>query len=211
MVPLDALHVVQNGLPADLQRVTPADCLPGCQVVMAAGRLVGGKGFEHVLQALARLQQGHQDLRCVIAGEGALRRRLTSLAAKLGVAENVHFIGRLERGDLLRMMARADMFALPSAPEGFGLVHLEAMAQGTPVIGCLDQGPADFIEHGVSGYLVPYGDVTALTEVIASVLAEPDRARCVGEAGRRTAAEFTCGRNARRVLDIYAQAVAGAR
>ncbi len=64
------------------------------------------------------------------------------------------------------MMARADVFALPSAPEGFGLVHLEAMTQGTPVIGCLDQGPADFIEDGVSGHLVPYGDVEALTRAL---------------------------------------------
>lgn len=209
-VPLDAVHVVQNGLPADLEQVTPADYLPERRVVMAAGRLVEGKGFEHVLQALARLQQEHDDLRCVIAGEGALRRRLTSLAAKLGVADAARFVGRLEHGDLLRMMARADVFALPSAPEGFGLVHLEAMAQGTPVIGCLDQGPADFIEDGVSGYLVRYGDVTALTEVIATVLADPDHARSVGEAGRRAAEGLTWGRNARRMLDIYAQAVAGA-
>jgi glycosyltransferase involved in cell wall biosynthesis len=109
----------------------------------------------------------------------------------------------------LAMMSRADVFALPSAPEGFGLVHLEAMTQGTPVIACLDQGPADFIEDGVSGYLVPYGDVIALTGVLSSALADPAAATVVGEAGRLVAASFTWETNARRMLDIYAEVVAG--
>jgi len=121
----------------------------------------------------------------------------------------VHFVGRLEHGRLLAMMARADVFALPSAPEGFGLVHLEAMTQGTPVIACLDQGPADFIEDGVSGYLVPFGDVDALTGVLWAALADPSAAAMVGAAGRSVAASFTWERNARRMLDIYAEVVAG--
>jgi teichuronic acid biosynthesis glycosyltransferase TuaC len=210
-IPLAAVHVVQNGLPADLERATPSDYLPGCRVVMAAGRLVEGKGFEHVLEALARLRPDHEDLRCVIAGEGALRRRLVALAERLDVTESTRFVGRLEHGDLLRMMARADVFAVPSAPEGFGLVHLEAMAQGTPVIGCLEQGPADFIADGVSGYLVRYGDVDALSRAVATLLADSSHARSVGEAGRRVAEVLTWERNALHMLDIYAQAVAGAR
>jgi glycosyltransferase involved in cell wall biosynthesis len=162
-----------------------------------------------VLRALARLQGAHDDLHCAIAGEGALRRRLITLTADLGLDERVHFVGQLEPGDLLAMMARADVFAQPSAPEGFGLVHLEAMTQGTPVIACLDQGPADFIADGVSGFLVPYGDVDALTAVLSTVLADPVAATAVGEAGRSVAASFTWERNARCMLDIYAEAVAG--
>jgi len=210
-VPLDAVHVVQNGVPTDLHGVPAADYLPGHRVVLAAGRLVAGKGFEHVLEALARLADGRDDLRAVVAGEGALRRRLEALAAELGLADRVALPGRLEHEDLLAMMARADVFALPSAPEGFGLVHLEAMTQGTPVIGCLDQGPADFIEDGVSGHLVPYGDVAALTGALAATLDDPERARAVGEAGRRVAETFTWERNARRMLELYEQCVSAAR
>jgi glycosyltransferase involved in cell wall biosynthesis len=206
-VPLDAVHVVQNGVPADLHGVPPTDYLPGHRVVLAAGRLVAGKGLEHVLEALARLADDRDDLRSVIAGEGALRRRLEGRAAELGVADRVAFPGRLEHEDLLAMMARADVFALPSAPEGFGLVHLEAMTQGTPVVGCLDQGPADFIEDGVSGDLVPYGDVAALTRALAADLDDPERARVVGEAGRKVAETFTWERNARRMLELYEQCV----
>ena len=207
-VPLDTVHVVQNGGPADLPPAEPADYLPGRRLVLCAGRLVPGKGFEQVLQALARLRRDHDDLHCVVAGEGALRRRLTALSAELGLDERVHFVGNLEPDHLLTMMARAEVFALPSAPEGFGLVHLEAMTQGTPVIACLEQGPADFIEDGVSGYLVPYGDVGALTEALSTALADPAAARVVGEAGRSVAASFTWDRNACRMLDIYAEVVA---
>jgi len=109
------------------------------------------------------------------------------------------------------MMARADVFALPSAPEGFGLVHLEAMTQGTPVVGCLDQGPADFIEDGVSGHLVAYGDVDALAGALAATLDDPERARAAGEAGRRVAATFTWERNARLTLGLYEQCASAAR
>jgi len=206
---LDDVRVVENGGPADIPPAEPADYLPGRRLVLCAGRLVPGKGFEQVLRALARLQGDHDDLHCVIAGEGALCRRLTALTTELRLDARVHFVGHLEQGDLLAMMARADVFALPSAPEGFGLVHLEAMTQGTPVIACLDQGPADFIEDGVSGYLVPYGDVDALTGVLSSALADPAAASVVGEAGRSVAASFTWERNARCMLDIYAEVVAG--
>jgi glycosyltransferase involved in cell wall biosynthesis len=204
-LPLDAVHVVQNGVPVDLHGVSPADYLPGHRVVLAAGRLVAGKGLEHVLEALARLAADREDLRGVIAGEGVLRRRLEGHAAELGLADRVAFPGRLEHENLLAMMARADVFALPSAPEGFGLVHLEAMTQGTPVIGCLDQGPADFIEDGVSGHLVPYGDVDALTRALAAALDDGERACAVGEAGRRVAETFTWERNARHMLELYEQ------
>jgi glycosyltransferase involved in cell wall biosynthesis len=206
-VPLGTVRVVQNGGPADLPPAKPAEYLPGRRLVLCAGRLVPGKGFEQVLQALARLRRAH-DVHCVIAGEGVLRRRLAAITTELGLDERVHFVGRLEHGRLLSMMARADVFALPSAPEGFGLVHLEAMTQGTPVIACLEQGPADFIEDGVSGYLVPYGDVDALTGVLSSALGDPAAATVVGMAGRSVAASFTWERNARRMLDIYAEVVA---
>jgi glycosyltransferase involved in cell wall biosynthesis len=209
-VPGADVHVVHNGVPAGLHRAAPADYLPGRRVVLAAGRLVEGKGFEHVLEALARLRGEHDDVHGVIVGEGVLSRRLAVRAAELGLADRVAFPGRLEHDELLRMMARADVFALPSAPEGFGLVHLEAMTQGTPVIGCLDQGPSDFIEDGVSGHLVAYGDVDALTHAVAGILADPSRARSLGEAGRRVAEGLTWERNARRMLDLYERCAASA-
>jgi glycosyltransferase involved in cell wall biosynthesis len=178
-------------------------------LVLCAGRLIAGKGLEEVVQALARLPRELGEVHCVIAGDGPLRPRLKALAAELGLGARVHLVGWLPYDELLAMMARADVFALPSAPEGFGLVHLEAMTQGTPVVACRDQGPADFIEDGVSGYLVAEGDVDALTRVVTNVLADPERAAEIGAAGRSVATSFTWERNAHRMLDIYAEIVAG--
>lgn len=209
-VPLDNVHVVQNGGPGEGPPAQPADFMPGRPLVLCAGRLIAGKGLEPVVRALARLPGELADVHCVIAGDGPLRRPLETLAAELGLRGRVHFVGWLDHDSLLAMMARAEVFALPSAPEGFGLVHLEAMSQGTPVIACRDQGPADFIEDGVSGRLVGDGDLDALTEALTSLLADPGRAAAIGEAGRTVAASFTWERNARRMRDLYEEVAAGA-
>ena len=210
-VTLATARVVPNGGPTDTSAAVPADFLPGRSVVLSAGRLVPGKGFEHVLEAAARLGDAHGDVVVAIAGDGDQRRRLESLAADLGLGDRTRFLGHLEPHDLMRMMARADVFALPSAPEGFGLVHLEAMTQGTPVIACRDEGPADFLEDGVSGYLVPYGDVAELTKVLSRALDDPAHAASVGEAGRAVSRSFTWKRNAGRMLEIYTQVAGGDR
>jgi len=208
-VPLDNVRVVQNGGPGDAPPAAPADYLPGLPLVLCAGRLIPGKGLEPVIRALSKLPADLGEVHCAIAGDGPLRRSLETLAAELGLKERVHFLGWLDHDRLLAMMARADVFALPSAPEGFGLVHLEAMSQGTPVVACRDQGPADFIEDGVSGLLVADDDLDALTEALRALFADAARAVSVGEAGRVAAASFTWERNARRMRDLYAEVVAG--
>ena len=93
-------------------------------------------------------------------------------------------------------MARADVFALPSWDEAFGLVYTEAMTQGTPVIACRGEGPEDFIDDGVSGYLAPVRDAGALAGIIAEVLDDPAAAAAVGDAGSAAALALTWERNA---------------
>jgi glycosyltransferase involved in cell wall biosynthesis len=205
----EKLHVAENGGPGGTSPADPADPLGGRRFVLLAGRLVPGKGHEDVMRAAARLRAAFPDVHYVIAGEGPLGGRLMTLRAGLGLDDRVHFVGRVEHGRLLQLMSGAALLALPSAPEGFGLVHLEAMTQGTPVIGCLGQGPADYIQPGVSGYLVPPGDLDALTTVLASVLADPVAAAVVGEAGRTVAEGFTWARTARLVNEVYQQVIAG--
>jgi teichuronic acid biosynthesis glycosyltransferase TuaC len=203
-VALANVHIVHNGFTA---AATPG-ATPAARerLVVAAGRLVSGKGLEQVIEALALL--GAPDVRCVIAGDGPLRRSLEALAARLGVSERVRLVGQLPREELLALMASAQVFALPSSPEGFGLVHLEAMAQGTPVIACRDEGPSDFIDDGVSGYLVASGDGRAVADALHGIFADPAGAAVVGEAGRRVAMTFTWERNAQEMLRIYEGAVA---
>ena len=105
-------------------------------------------------------------------------------------------------------MARADLFVLPSWDEAFGLVYTEAMTQGTPVVACRGEGPEDFVDDGVSGYLVPARDAARWRTSLAAALERPGAAAAVGEAGRAAAAALTWERNARRTLAVYEQALA---
>jgi teichuronic acid biosynthesis glycosyltransferase TuaC len=210
VVAAERLHVVLNGTSIDDGAVEPADFLPGVPLVLSVGYLIERKGHASLLDALAQLRAAGTDVALAIVGEGTLRGRLQQQAAQLGLTDRVHFLSQLTHSEVLRLMARADVFALPSWDEAFGLVYTEAMAQGTPVIACRGEGPEDFIRDGENGYLVPPRDAAALAAAIVGVLAEPAGARAVGEAGRRAAGELTWQRNAERQLAIYEQVLAAA-
>jgi len=115
----------------------------------------------------------------------------------------VLLLGWRPHDEVLALMARADAFVLPSAPEGFGLVYAEALAQGAPVVACRDEGPADFVVDGDSGLLVPPGDEAAVAAAVARLLDDRDEAARLTAAGRRVVGELTWRRNATRQLEIY--------
>jgi teichuronic acid biosynthesis glycosyltransferase TuaC len=205
------LRVVLNGTTGLDRAVEPADdYLPGEPLVLTVGYLIERKATSFLIDAVARLRDAGRLAHLAIVGEGRLRATLAAQAATLGVADRVHFLGQLPHERVLALMARAQLFALPSWNEAFGLVYTEAMAQGTPVVACRGEGPQDFIEDGVSGHLVPARDAGALAGVIARVLDDPGAAAAVGEAGRTVARELTWKRNALAVDRVYAQVLDGA-
>jgi glycosyltransferase involved in cell wall biosynthesis len=199
----DRLHVNLNGIVGGGRPAAPADLAPGRRLLLSAGNLIESKGNATVIDALSRLESAYPDLDYAVAGEGALLAALRAQAARLGLAPRVHFLGQLAHDELLALMARADLLVQPSSPEGFGQVYAEAMSQGTPVIACRDEGPADFIRDGVSGWLVAPGDSNALAAVIAAALDDPTATQTVAEAGREAAAALTWAANAQRQLAIY--------
>jgi len=202
VVPAPRLHVVPNGVGAQ-EPASPSTLLPGRRVVLSVGNLYPSKGHATVLGALARLGAPYADATWVVVGDGPERRRLVALARRLGMTERVLLLGWRPHDEVLGLMARADAFVLPSAPEGFGLVYAEAMSQGAPVVACRDEGPADFVLDGTSGLLVPPGDETALAAAIARLLDDREGAARLAAAGRRAVAELTWRRNATRQLAIY--------
>ena len=156
---------------------------------------------------MGRLAAEGRPVHLSIAGEGPLRAALAQRASALGVADRVHFLGQIPHARVLALMARAEVFAMPSWDEAFGLVYTEAMAQGTPVIACRGEGPEDFIKDGVSGYLAGARDAAAVAGIIRRVLDDPSSAVAVGEAGRRVALGLTWERNARLTLAEYEKAL----
>ncbi len=203
----ERLHTVPNGVTVHAQ-VTPSELLPGRPLVLSVGNLYASKGHATVLAALARLGTRRRDIAYVVVGDGPERRRLKAQARALGLTEQVVFLGWRPHDDVLRLMARADTFVLPSAPEGFGLVWAEAMAQGTPVVACRGEGPEDFVTDGVSGLLVPPGDADAVAAAIARLLDDHAFAARLTRAGRTAVAALTWQRNAERQLEIYERVLA---
>jgi len=207
----DKLTVVLNGTTGLGETVEPAaDYLPGEPLVLTVGYLIERKGIRDLIAALGLLRREGRTMHLALAGDGPLRAALEAQAAEEGVADTVHFLGRVPHGRVLSLMARAQLVALPSWDEAFGLVYTEAMAQGTPVLASLGEGPEDFIRNGVSGYLAPVREPAALAGIIAGVLDDPARAATIGEAGRAAALELSWERNARLTRGVYDQVLAAA-
>jgi len=173
---------------------TPSDA----PLLLGLGRLHANKGFDVALAALAKLPRAWLWL----AGEGPERAALTALAARLGVAERVRFLGW--RDDVPALLAAADVFLCPSRHEPLGNVVIEAWARSTPVVAAASQGPRELIEPGVSGLLVPIDDADALAAAAAELLDDPARAAELGRGGHDAwRRDFTEAASVARWLDFF--------
>lgn len=210
VVPPERLHVVLNGTTGIGDQVEAADdYLPGEQLILTVGYLIQRKGHADLIDALALLAGRGLRPHLAVVGEGPLQASLQARAAAAGLAAQVHWLGRQPHRRVLALMKRAQLFALPSWDEAFGLVYTEAMAQGTPALACAGEGPQDFITHGASGYLAPVRAPATLAGIIAEVLEDPAAAARVGATGRQAAAALTWERNAALTLSVYRQALTG--
>jgi glycosyltransferase involved in cell wall biosynthesis len=176
-------------LAAGAQTTPPGD-FPSGRVILTVGRWLATeryKGMDTLITALPRLLTRWPDVHLVLAGTGDDRAWLEDLTEKNGVHRHVHFLTGLSGSELAACYAACEIFALPSRGEGFGLVYLEAMAKGKPVIGGAHGGTPEVIEDGVTGYLVPHGDPIQLATSIEALLADPAHAKEMGARGRQRA------------------------
>jgi glycosyltransferase involved in cell wall biosynthesis len=146
------------------------------------GRLALQKGQRHLIAAMPLLLQRVPRAHAVIAGGGDLEDYLRDLAEEAGVAERVHVLG--PRKDVPALMHAIDVFAMPSIWEGFGLVLLEAMAAGRPIVASRVATIPEVVVDGETGLLVPAGDPQALSDALADLADQPALAQQFGEAGR---------------------------
>jgi glycosyltransferase involved in cell wall biosynthesis len=157
------------------------------RIILTVGRWDSAeryKGADTLIAALPRVLKAAPDTFVVLVGDGDDRPRLEQLARDFGVSEHARFLHGLTLEQLFACYANCDLFALPSRGEGFGLVFLEAMANAKPVIGGAHGGIPDIVEDGVTGLLVPHGDVERLAQALESLLNNPSRAREMGARGR---------------------------
>lgn len=173
-------EVIPNGLdPADLQPVEDLDGLrarfaaPGERLVLLAGRLMYEKGFQHALDALAALARRVPDVRFVVAGTGTHEQELRRQAEALGLAERGTFLGWAEDPVLHGLYRVADVCVVPSLYEPFGLVPLEAMASGCPVVVADVGGLREVVPNDLVGLRFAPRDAVALARVLEWSLTNP--------------------------------------
>lgn len=206
----DKLSTIQYGL----DDVPPAWGPPGgpgihhdARVLLAISRLEQQKGIDIAIKAMALIREQHPDAVLVVLGSGSLDDELAALASKLGVEETVRFGGR--SGDVASWLARAEVFVHPARWEGFGLVLLEAMLAGLPIIASSVSAIPEIVVDGETGLLVPPDDPGRLAHALSSCLTEPARASQYGSAGRlRARASFSVARMAEQTLSVYQDVLA---
>jgi glycosyltransferase involved in cell wall biosynthesis len=145
-------------------------------------RLVPIKRHEWFLEAAVKVTQRYPGCQFLLVGDGERRQELEEFVRQLGLDGQVRFLGW--QRDLERIYADLDLVALTSANEGSPVSLIEAMAAGRPVVSTRVGGVPDLVENGVAGLLVPPGDPAALAEAMTTLLADPQRRRLMGQAGR---------------------------
>jgi phosphatidylinositol alpha-1,6-mannosyltransferase len=198
-------------------RLQLPDGKSGTRWLLTVARLEPHKGVDTVLRALPAVLERAPDVRYAVAGAGAQRDKLEKLAAKLGVAGRVRFLGEVSERDLPALYALAAVYVGASrraeriGVEGFGISLVEASASGLPVVAGNAGGVADAVRDGETGLLVPPEDPAAVADAICRLLADGSLAHRLGAAGRKAVeTHYNWDRVVRDLREIEAAVVAGA-
>ena len=196
-VPSQKIRILPPALDPDFSQGGEVSCdsklnFPKGKILLTVARLAATeryKGIETVIQAIRGVLVEVPDIHYVIIGDGDNRTRLEDLVQDLGLEDRVLFLG-IKRGmELATCYQACDIFVMPSKKEGFGLVFIEAMAFGKPVVGGKHAGTLDVIVEGKTGFMVKYGDVQGLAECLVPLLKDEKLRNRLGEAGRRRVQE----------------------
>lgn len=171
------------------------------------GRLRSYKGVRYLLEAVAKI---HPVRETFILGDGEERKELETLCAKLGLAPHVHFLGKISHEETTQHFKQAAAVVVPSIyADSFPTVGLEAMARARPVIGFRIGGIPEWLDDGVTGFLVKTQNAEELAEKIRLVFEKPDLGQALGLNGRKRFEErFTAAGHLDRLTRIYQEAIA---
>ena len=175
--------------------------VPDDIVLISIGRMVDRKRFDRLIAVVAALKDYR--VRLVLVGDGPREEELRATARSLGVANRVHFVGAVDERTKFELLSVSDIYVSTSEHEGFGLVFLEAMASGLPIVSFDRGGQRDFLRDGSSGYLVPLGDEDAFIERCRRLIRDPALRRTMGRTNRERVNEFYIDRCARRYEELF--------
>jgi glycosyltransferase involved in cell wall biosynthesis len=204
------IAVIPNGI--DLDRYSPG--APGCRfdepTILYLGRLKRYKRVDLPIHAVARLRAQGVPARLIVAGTGDQAPALGALRDRLGLGDAVELRGFVDEAEKLELFRRAWVHVLASPKEGWGITNLEAAACGTPTVASDSPGLRDSVVDGVTGFLVPHGDVAALAGRLRSLLEDPTLRDRMGKEGRAFAERFSWERAALETEQFLRQAARAA-
>jgi glycosyltransferase involved in cell wall biosynthesis len=208
----ETIHLIMNG--ADLRRFSPDPAPAGAarpygpKMVFACRQLFPRKGIRFLIQAVALLRPRHPEIRLMIAGDGFERAELEALADALQVRDITTFLGWTANRDLPQYFRACAVSVIPSLEEGFGIPAAEAMGCEAPVVATDAGGLPEVVADGVTGFIVPKGDATAIATAVDRLLSDPELRVRMGKAGReRAVARFDWMGAARSFEDLYRQLI----
>jgi len=209
------IAVIPTGLepgdfvPGSRQRFCAAhDIDPARPVLVHIGRVAHEKNIDFLLEVVSEVRRAVPNVLLVIAGEGPAKKSLQRHAGRLGLTGNVRFIGYLPRGPALwDCYCAGDAFIFASATETQGLVLLEAMALGVPVVSTAVMGTRDILDAG-KGVLVADGTVHDFADMVVSLLRDRGLRARLGDEARQYAGEWSAEAMARRLVEFYLRVIA---
>jgi glycogen(starch) synthase len=200
-VPPEKVSVVHNGIEFDRLPDRPPRAKSDEKVVLFLGRITMQKGPEYFVRAAARVAERNDNVKFVIAGAGDQLPRIVSLVKELDLEDRVEFTGFLRGPDVDRAYQRADVYAMPSVSEPFGLTALEAARQGVPVVLSNTSGAAEVLRRG--SLKADYWDVEMMAKMITAVLRHPGLADTLRNTGAAEISGLTWDEAARKCIRFY--------
>jgi L-malate glycosyltransferase len=207
-IPLDDIRVIPNFVDLERYRREGQPCHrskfaePGERIVTHISNFRGVKRVDDVVRIFARIAR-RLPARLLLVGDGPDRVKAHDTAEREGILDRVLFLGK--QNSVSELLSCTDLFLLPSEMEAFGLVALEAMACGVPVVATRTGGIPEVVEDGVSGYLAPVGDVEAMGDAAVSLLEDPAAWQRFSEAARHGAEHFSAERVVAEYESFYTE------
>ena len=183
------IHVCLNGIDEAFLKVEQSNPVLGCLRIAAVGSLIQRKGYDLLIDAVARMHYG-DGVRVRIAGDGPLRTQLLQRAGALGIADRFDFVGEIAPELIPQFLSDADVFILTSRSEGRPNVVIEALAAGLPVVSSALPGIDGLVMHGENGWVVEIGDIAGFALALDEAFADPiERMRRAAFARERMSAK----------------------
>lgn len=203
--PKQEIEIIHNGI--DINVFKPAENSEPHKyfTVLCASRLSRRKGFNYVIDALAKIKDKYPDLRLIIAGgEGNAEKELKEQAKKLGLEDRIEFTGFITPNtEFVKYHRACDVFVLPSLNEGMSNNMLEAMASGIPIIMTPTGGAQELIKDGVNGYIVKFKDSGDIAEKLEKLINNPELKKQMGIESRKLAETMSWHKVAGQYAEIY--------